>query len=299
MRVPNGDLGVFMFPKLLLLSLFISTSAFSQSWKRITSKTFTIGTAGSPLTTCPTNYVLVPKLIGYTTSDFCVAKYEMKLSTVTGEAVSQAAGAPYASISRDNAINACRSRGGGYELINNDQWQTIAKNIAGVAVNWSSGTVYVGSLNKGHSDGTPASAQVASVDTDPCYLTGQTCSTAVWNSQRRTFVLSTGEVLWDFVGNVSEWVINPSTVSPGANGLVASYNPGDTREVLYGHNIPCDDYTNSPFCNYGSGYFGTAGAIHRGSAFGDNTNAGIFYANLQSSGTATSANVGFRCVFQP
>jgi len=166
---------------------------------------------------CPTGYVAVPFLTGYTTQDFCVAKYEMKNNS---GAKSEAAGLPWVSINRTQSITACTSIGVGYNLITVAQQETIARNINGMATNWSDGT-YNGELNTGHSDTVPFNTLAANADdTQACEGTGQTCSNTVWSSQRRTHVLSTGETIWDFSGNVHEWTkddYNSSAVLRGGS----------------------------------------------------------------------------------
>lgn len=86
--------------------------------------------SGVKITGCPPNYVLVPRLLPYTTKDFCVAKYEMK---ITGQAngdrtysssfvaESRASGTPWVSINHTMSINECQALGIGYDLISNAQ----------------------------------------------------------------------------------------------------------------------------------------------------------------------------------
>ena len=91
-------------------------------------------------------------------------------------------------------------------MINNAEWITVASNIANVGTNWSNGTVGSGALNHGHTDGNPDDALAVTDDNDPCNGTGQTCSSSTWNNQRRTHVLSNSNDIWDFSGNLWEWV---------------------------------------------------------------------------------------------
>lgn len=173
--------------------------------------------------TCPSGYIAVPLLSDYTTQDFCVAKYEMKNNS---GAKSEAAGIPWSSINRANSISACRSIGTGYDLISVAQMETIARNISGVAFNWSDGT-YDGVLNTGHSDSLPFNTLAAnSDDTQTCYGTLQTCSNTDWNLQRRTHVLSTGDLIWDFSGNVHEWAKDDSLSSAVLRGGSFAGNAG-------------------------------------------------------------------------
>ena len=188
-------------------------------------------------------------------------------------------------------------------MISNNHWQTIARNIAGVASNWSTGTVTSGELNRGHSDNAPASALVAVTDdNDPCNGTGQTCSSSTWDSQRRTHTLSNGNVIWDFAGNVFEWVTDNNTASNGADGYMSTMSGADIRQTRYGaaSGTICVSASSTPYCGMGNGWFsGTSGAINRGGSYAANLNAGIFTTYLNNSSSVISSAIGFRCVFVP
>src|SRR5690606_29006040 len=136
--------------------------------------------SGVPGITCPTNYLAVGPNTDVGVADaFCVAKYEMK-NDGSDNAVSQSAGTPWVSITRDDdggtpgAITRCQSIGTEYDLISNAQWQAIARDIelaqsGGVFLNWSNGsTAGANALNRGHSDNSPNNALAASTDDDPC-----------------------------------------------------------------------------------------------------------------------------------
>lgn len=276
-----------------IFSIFTNTS-FSAAWKKITS-------AAPTYQVCPTGYIFVPALSGYTSRDFCVAKYEMK-NDGYGTALPLAAGTPWVSINRATARLACQALGYGYDMISNDQWQTIARNIAGVASNWSDGVVGTQELNRGHSDNSPSSVLAAAADSDPCNGTGQTCSATVWSPQRRTHTLSNGNIIWDFAGNAAEWITNDSNVSNGSNGFISTMSSGDLRQTRYGAAAGtfCATPSASPYC--GMGYGGVsfiAGAIYRGGYYGITTSTGVFTTYLDNSSTSTTTYLGFRCVYVP
>ncbi|MEA9355759.1 hypothetical protein SHI21_06090 [Bacteriovorax sp. PP10] len=291
--------------KLLVLNfVLLSLPVYSASWKKfaVTPPTSSTGTAGTALTSaqCPTNYIFVPSLSPYTVTAFCVAKYEMK-DDGYGTPASVAAGTPWVSIDRSAARAKCQSLGGSYDLISNDQWQTIARNIAGVASNWSSGIVATGQINWGHSDGTPGNALAAVTDdNDPCNGTGQTCSSTVWDSQRRTHKLSNGNVIWDLSANLYEWVTNDLTVAYSTNYFVSTMTNGDNEQNRYGADMAtiCPARWASPYCGMGAARIGfNGGAIGRGGEWTMGDQAGIFTTSMEAPANYAANNVGFRCVF--
>jgi len=286
---------------LLLIFLFLTATVEAATWKKTSIQALYI--APTPETTnCPNGYIGVPALPPYSTRFFCVAKYEMK-NDGYGTAVSTAAGAPWVSIDRPTSRSKCQNLGSGYDMISNDQWQTVARNIAAVAGNWDSGVVASGQLNRGHSDNAPASALVAVTDdNDPCNGTGQTCSSSTWNSQRRTHALSNGNKIWDFGGNVWEWVTNDSNVSNGADGYISTMSGADIRQTRYGADSAtiCASPSSTPYCGMGVGWFNyTAGAVFRGGGWSGDESAGVFASYLGYASAATGTDLGFRCVFVP
>jgi len=279
---------------ILITLLFFENESFAATWKKLG------GTTSGAAINCPANFVGVPKLYPYTVRNFCVMKYEAK-NDGYGTAVSIAAGAPWVNIDRPTARSKCQALGSGYDMISNDQWQTIARNIAGVASNWSTGTVTSGELNRGHSDNAPSGALVAVTDdNNSCNGTGQACSASTWDSQRRTHALSNGNVIWDFSGNVWEWVTNDNTVVNGADGYTSTMSGGDIRQTRYGAAVFCATPGASPYCGMGHGYFNSStGAVLRGGHWNFDLSVGVFAVHLNVAPTGTATTMGFRCVFVP
>lgn len=264
----------------------------AATWKKLQS--------GTNFQICPTNYILIPALSPYTTRDFCVMKYEAK-NDGYGTAVSSATGLPWVSIDRPTSRSICQALGPSFDMISNDQWQTIARNIAGVAANWSTGTINSGELNRGHSDGDPGNSLAAVVsDNNPCNGTGQTCSSTLWDSQRRTHALSNGNIIWDFSGNVWEWVTNDNAIVNGASGFISTMSGADIRQTRFGATTFCATPSSAPYCGMGYGSFNfNGGAVIRGGYWFFLESAGVFATNLDIIPAGNNTNIGFRCIFIP
>lgn len=195
--------------------------------------------APTPISSCPTGYVKIQASSTYGTSDFCLAKYEMKVSQNDGTAVfdgynggvaldvnlykpnSRPDGIPWVKILQANAVSECASLGSGYHLATIKEWQVAAREIESVNANWSGGTAGVGGLMTGHSDGAISATAVANglavsgslllsaKDGLDAYIgTGQDSSLAYGSGkeQKRTFQLISGEEIWDMSGNARELV---------------------------------------------------------------------------------------------
>ena len=257
---------------------------------------------------CPTGYISVPPNALYgITEDFCVAKYEMK--NVTGIATSEPLGTPWVSISQTSAKTACTALGAGYHLITNDEWMTLARNIENVPTNWSGGSVGSGLLNIGHSDNSPANALAANADdVVACQGTGETCSNSVWSAQRRTHVLSNGQIIWDFAGNVWDWIdwnVLTDKASPGGGWIeinTATPTTSMPQKSFYPENATFNATQGTG--RYYPSINGSGGAAIRGGDWYIGTSAGVFSLNLapspsysSNSISGTSTVVGFRCAW--
>ncbi len=192
----------------------------------------------------PANFVLVTAdpSVG-THQDFYVAKYEMKIVgrddgdveyDEAHEAESRASGIPWQWVNQVQAKAECEALGEGFALLTNEEWMTIARSIEANPLNWSDQQAHPSGatdaqLNVGHTcrvgtlgsqcrmDQFPHSGEglPASVDDDEgCYgyfpISGEDEAPILdangWNAYRRTFYLADGAVIWDFSGNVWEWV---------------------------------------------------------------------------------------------
>lgn len=192
--------------------------------------TYKITNDSVPIATiiCPTGFIIVPGSATYSTSDFCVMKYEAK-NAGSNIPTSVAAGTPWLGLSELQAATYSANVVGctGCHLITESEWMTIAQNVLRVTNNWSGGAVGSGFIYSGHNDNS-AGALAASTDNDGYSGTGNTTG----SSQRRTLTLTNGEVIWDLAGNLSEWTSNtPTGEQPSLNG--AGYAWRDWPSINY------------------------------------------------------------------
>jgi len=248
------------------------------------------------------------------TDAFCVMRTEAK-DNGEGIPVSTYENLPWNNISAIDAKAACKSivlDGGSCDLISNPQWMTIARSIELNPVNWSNGVVGSVYLSRGHYMSHPAEPLSISDPTD------------YWDQEenpngyplgwfRRAFTLSNSEVVWDFAGNVREWVdweTGGDTYTPGPS--TCPYGPMNMLDVDCAALAPNDYLPANPMGltveNYYYHYFGKVygtseenqnngggGGVLRGGAYGL-TDAGIYYLYLERRPSQVSTIDGFRCV---
>ena len=255
------------------------------------------------------DWVYVPGDSDYAAQDFCVMKYEAK-NNGSDVPESKPEDFPWVSINQIDSQSECQSLGTGFDLISNDQWMTLATNIANNPANWSNGQVGNGHLNRGHSDNNPSNACPASTlnDTD-AWVEGDCTPEASGGDendpsrQKRTHALSNGEIIWDVAGNISEWTsVNGWTNKP-ITGVwnqytepAIDYSSASMTETDLIPQIAIDNLWNSTqgIGEIWAGIQGNGGALHRGSRYIDR--GGIFSAIFNTSSGTNNPEIGFRCV---
>ncbi len=288
---------------------------------------------------CADGYIRIPGNPYFGTSDFCVMKYEAKscvnetISTncsagtksdgsgdpIENEfAASYPENKPWVTIPQNEADDldaqlACERIGTGYHLMTKEEAQTINRYIADNPQNWVSGEVGSGCMYGGHMDNDPAASLVAATDDMNGWSgTGEKPTDAVacpfvtgaggGKEQRRTMYLPSGDVIWDWSGNVWEWLDETCTQGTGEGNWDsdAAWQEWSAADL--------DDYernTLGPVSNTlisnpgGTGkYYGcTAGgnAFTRGGYWDSGVDAGVFALNLYNSPSDVVITIGFRC----
>jgi hypothetical protein len=133
---------------------------------------------------------------------FEVGKYAC--AKVDGLAAVTADGEPWNWINYRGAIAACEAAG--FHLITESQWLSLAQNIAKQDANWTGGKVGKGNLYQGIRGSIVSQPQPGTFEPLP--------------GERRWFVLSTGERIYDVAGNIYSWVFDD--IQGDACGLLAN-----------------------------------------------------------------------------
>ena len=289
----------------------INNSNIDSGAVYIYKRTFGSGTTGTGPLSCPTGFLPVAGNATLGTSDFCVMQYEAKDSG--GNAVSQASGNPWVSLNTAAAQSACEGMteggfSGTFTLISNPEWMTIARDLEGVTTNWSSGVVGTGDLARGMSaatgdDGFENTGVAPSTGASCLYNTAaNTCASTGTHKYRRTLYLSNGSEIWDFAGNIAEWVDWDSGSAGFTTGPTDATGGLQELTTLSG-SVTANDlqssggYTSSQQAGRWVG--GTGGAALRGGYYGSGLTAGAFALVLFNAPTVSDATIGFRCVYRP
>lgn len=335
----NAKISSLTFAEDFTISILFSDGPTTTSSANITSQR----------TTCPENYVTIAPNSALGTVAFCASKYEMKLSLNDGTPVfdgtngnspvnpllykpdSRPNGVPWVRVSHSTAFSECQSLGAGYHQITAKEHQAIAREIELQPDNWSGGAVGSGALYRGHSDdaisatavadgyATSGSKLLGAGDDANAYAgTGQTAAGPMGSGgeQRRTMVLSNGEVIWDIAGNAREKVD-----ADGLGGTISYTGPATTRNLESGDAefiSMVDTLTSSNGATFDLSIFSpaTSGLSHathfvgkyhvnggvrtgltitRGGNFSAGNNPGLFAGDVDGMDTSSSTSGGFRC----
>ena len=248
----------------------------------------------------PKNYIPVPAQKDHFETSFYVMKYEAKvenMGTRNAKAVSKPSGKPFTRVSHQEAIKLCENNGPGYTLMENSQWQNIALSIENNNVNWSSGRKYISDdniLNCGVSSGL---REASDNDLDDCY--GSSCDPD-WDFNRRTHILSNGQIIWDMCGNAPEMMKDKYDENKSFAGHI--YELTSKLKDLFG---PERDYEFSNESrrsrNWGLGYADIEAGKNKIIRGASRRNAGIFSVNITQNqeDRGGGRGVGFRCVYIP
>jgi hypothetical protein len=242
---------------------------------------------------------------------------------------------------QNNAKVYCQNEG--WHVITNNEWMTIARNVEQVQSNWcdKNGTKcgfapgtkgkilangYNDAVNEPAASAGGIGALIAGEDNQACFGTTTDGSNACGgkNSQKRTLSLNNGNILWDFAGNVWQWVDQeverknePKSSSNGildSGWLKSDFAPGFLPSVItdngIGSGLGYDAFrpSNSTW-NANNG----VGRIYHYSALNDTSETlyvfirggnwrhfdddGAFTVHMSpSANTENIDDVGFRCV---
>ena len=258
-----------------------------------------LGTAVSPpAPAVGGTWLLVPGDLSLGTRSFYVQKYEAK--NVAGVPTSEPGGTPWVSITQTDAKRYCTALGPGYHLLTMEEAQTISRNIEAIGWNWDSGSVGTGGLWRGHSDNSPpnslAADTTAAPDDDPYVGTGNVTPSI----ERRVHQLSSGQYIWDWSGNVWEWV---DMTCVGGTGIgvwdpTASYQEWNTLSLADYEKVragPAGAYTSLQNAGQYYGCTATGNAVFRGGAWDNVANAGVFAFGASAAPSFVYPSIGFRC----
>ena len=249
----------------------------------------------------------------YSTSDFCVMKYEAYMSNGTARSQAGHLGASY--IKQSEAKEACAALGENYSLIKNSQWLTLTSEIMFNSQNWTGGAIGSGTIARGHSDDEPSGPCPPSDDDRKAWVESS-CTQVLSGqgeddeeTQQRTHVLENGEVIWDLGANLYEWIdYYEPTGKPLPNSDLwqhyADLSSGTTTtiETLRPTNFLFADWDDSWSVSQGIGKVivgmeNVGGAMVRGARWNKNADAGLFATVLNLEPEMPNIGVGFRCVY--
>ncbi len=218
-------------------------------------------------------------------------------------------GSPWRKISPENAQKECESLGSGFNLITNLEWMAIARSIETNEENWTGGDIGMGCLARGNS-GEVTSGENHSLG-NSCGFDGDNPHTN-FSDNRASHKLSSGDEIFNFSGNVWEWIDwdDPRSLNPGIqqmpNDCKTSKGFIEFNEIECGNQIAENEYlpqTSSLDSDHGIGrmYFDSEAQgtmASRGGGWTTQESVGIYALIAYGQGGAFP-QTGFRCVYRP
>lgn len=311
--------------------------AQNPAWNTYISQIIDLGLAAEPRYSVP--------------ASFTAQRPESRYSTGTEQRI------PWVYVTQQQAIASCASIGA--HLVTMAEAQTINRNAETQNVNWPSG-IGQKCMYAGHVDGDPLSFVPApsgddqhndpyqgmnesstnisqSIGQCPFVLSDYTTNPAKLRDNgvysRRTLYLSTGAMIWDWSGNVGEWLADTCTnngngygapaVFPahgaGNGGTYFDYNPqdhigaaytewtqpylADYESVILGPRNPALAGSAALNSTWGVGKywgcFANGYAMYRGSYAFKGSSGGVFHLNAGHTTNFNHNYVGFRCAAAP
>jgi formylglycine-generating enzyme required for sulfatase activity len=220
---------------------------------------------------------------------------------------SRASGTPWVNITQTDSINECTSLGLGYHLITNAEWTAIARNIEGIASNWSGGSVGSGVMSRGYSaysgdgDGFTNTQVASTTGTGYEYNTAANTSGPSGDFKfKRTHNLSNGQVVWDLAGNAWEWNNNTCTQGSGTGNWYSTssyieWSDSNLADYELGIAGPNPLYTSVQNIGIYTGCVASGNGLLRGGHWSYGLYSGLFTAYLRDLPSDTGIYVGFRC----
>lgn len=236
-----------------------------------------------------TGWMYVPEYTlpsGKVVPAFEVMKY-LASDDGTGIPLSKPLTAPWTGQSYANARMACQKLDGysatstltgdgnalQYDIISETQWISLAHQVSDDSRNWVDGCYGNTGMIAGHRDNSPSSVLAASDnDENGYYLTSNSADASVTagnstykRSQRRTFYLPSGGVMWDLSGNTTQWSYCDLKYAKGENQYYAAarksasladngYNlcrpSGQTNMATYFDNFAPEQDISQHYWNY-------------------------------------------------
>lgn len=227
-------------------------------------------------------------------------QYEAK--DIAGNPESQENGTPWRNISPANSFAECANHpiqldypDGKFALISNDEWMTISRDVEVQADNWGGGAVGSGCFKTGNTAGAESTCSYDGADPEG-------------GSSRNSLAklkLSNGFEIWDFAGNLWEWVdwdTSDMVVTPTGGSC-------DGTWINFTNPYDCLGYFNRTV-DILPGFFNQLGFwappvspansyIKRGGHH-DVGDSGTPFSMIISAGiNSTGSTNGFRCVYRP